>query len=153
MDHPGQFPTGHSSQVRAPGPPVLRPQQGRHHRPGQPLARRHPRRGRDRRRPDQDLPGLPLPAHRQAPRQQTRPGRRRQLPPHHHLASPIRPRRALHWPGARLAWPPGLRRKRQLVAELERLCGKKVTLHDAAWHPPLRTRLRWRSAGCCRAPS
>jgi transposase len=37
-------------QVRAQCPPVRRPQQGGHHRPGQPLARRHPRRGRHRRR-------------------------------------------------------------------------------------------------------
>jgi len=34
----------------------------------------------------QDLPGLPLQADRQAPRQATRPGRRRQLHPHHRLA-------------------------------------------------------------------
>jgi len=50
-----------------PGPPVRRARQGRHHRPGQPLARRHPRRGRHRSCPDQDLPGLLLQADRQAP--------------------------------------------------------------------------------------
>ena len=37
-----------------------RPKQGRRHRQGQPLARRHPRRGRRRRRPDQTFLGLPL---------------------------------------------------------------------------------------------
>jgi len=88
-------------------PPVRRPQQGRLHRQGQPLARRHPRRGRHRRRPHQDLPGLPLQADRQAPRQATRPGRRRQLHPDHHLAPAVRPRRPLHRPGPRLARPPG----------------------------------------------
>jgi len=80
------------------GPPVRRPQQGRLHRQGQPLARRHPRRGRHLRRPHQDLPGLPLQADRQAPRQATRPGRRRQLHPQHRLAPALRPRRPLHRP-------------------------------------------------------
>jgi transposase len=73
LPHPR--PPGVLGQVRAPGPPVRRPQQGRLRRPGQPLARRHRRRGRRRRRPHQDLPGLPLQADRQPPRQATRPGR------------------------------------------------------------------------------
>jgi hypothetical protein len=76
------------------------------HRQGQPLARRHPRRGRHLRRPHQDLPGLPLQADRPAPRQATRPGRRRQLHPHHRLAPALRPRRPLHRPRPRLARPP-----------------------------------------------
>ena len=77
-----------------------------YHRQGQSLARRHPRRGRRRRRPDQDLPGLPLQADRPAPRQATRPGRRRQLHPRHRLAPALRPRRPLHRPRPRLARPP-----------------------------------------------
>jgi hypothetical protein len=32
------------------------------------------------------------------------------------------------------AMTPASPRKRQLIAELERLSGEKVTLHDAAWH-------------------
>jgi len=48
--------------------------------------RQHPRRGRHRRRPDQNLPGLPLPPPRPPPRQTARPGRGRQLPPRHRLA-------------------------------------------------------------------
>ncbi len=39
----------------------------------------------------------------EAPRQETRPGRRRQLHPHHHLAPALRPRRPLHRPRPRLA--------------------------------------------------
>jgi transposase len=68
----------------------------RRHRQGQPLARRHHRRSRHRCRPDQHLPGRPLQAGRQAPRQETRPGRRRQLDPHHLLAPALRSRRPLH---------------------------------------------------------
>ena len=55
---------------------------------------------------DQHLPGRPLQADRQAPQQETRPGRRRQLHPHHLLAPALRPRRALHRPRPRLARPP-----------------------------------------------
>jgi transposase len=84
LPRPG--PPGVAGQVRAPGPPARRARQGRRHRQGQPPARRHPRQGRRRRRPDQDLPGLPLQAARPAPRQEPRPGRRRQLHPDHHLA-------------------------------------------------------------------
>ena len=65
-----------------------------------------PRRSRRRRRPHQDVAGLPLPPCRQAPRQETRPGRRRQLHPRHHLAPAVRPRRPLHRPRPRLARPP-----------------------------------------------
>ena len=53
------------------------------------LARRHHRRGRCCGRPDQHLPGFPLQADRQTTRQETRPGRRRQLHPHHRLAPVI----------------------------------------------------------------
>jgi len=41
-----------------------------------------------------------------APRQETRPGRRRQLHPHYLLAPAVGPRRPLHRPRPRLARPP-----------------------------------------------
>jgi len=71
-----------------------------------------------------------------APRQETRPGRRRQLHPHYLLAPAVGPR--AHFTDLGPDWHDRLapqRRKHQLIAELERLSGKKVTLHDAAWHP------------------
>src|SRR5689334_20735812 len=102
---PTPRPPGVLGQVRAQGPPVRRAQQSRRHRQGQPLARRHHRRSRYRRRPDQHLPGRPLQAGRQAPRQETRPGRRRQLDPHHLLAPALRPRRPVHRPRPGLARP------------------------------------------------
>jgi len=90
-------------QVRAQGPPVRRPGQSRHHRRRQPLARRNSRGSRHIRRPDQHLPGLALPADRQTKGQETRPGRRGQLHPHHRLAPAIRPRHPLHRPRPLLA--------------------------------------------------
>jgi transposase len=78
-------------QVRAAGPAVGGQGQTRDHRQGQPLDRRRPRRGRHRGRPNQDLPRLPLPPARPPPRQAARPGRRRQLHPHHRLAPAVRP--------------------------------------------------------------
>jgi hypothetical protein len=111
--------------------PVRRPEQSGHHRKGQSLAGRHYRRDHRRGRPDQHLPGLPLQPGRQTTREQTRPGR---------LGNSIL---TIAWyllsdPGAhftdlgpdwhdRLAPP---RRKRQLIAELERLSGRKVTLRE-----------------------
>ena len=46
-------------------------------------------RGRHRRRPDQDLPGIALPPARPPPRQTARPGRGRQLHPGHRLAPAV----------------------------------------------------------------
>ncbi len=77
----------------------------RHHRQGQPLARRHPRRGRHLSGPHQDLPGIALPPARPPPRQTARPGRGRQLHPGHRLAPAIRSRRPVHRPRPRLARP------------------------------------------------
>jgi hypothetical protein len=85
-----RFPTaGHlvSWAKYAPRAPAVSGQeQTRYHRQGQPVDRRHPRRGRHRRRPDQDLPRLPLPPPHPPPRQTARPGRGRQLHPGHRLA-------------------------------------------------------------------
>ena len=103
-----RFPTaGHLvSWARYPPSPAVRRQEQTHqHRQGQPLARRHPWRGRHRRRPEQDLPGVPLPPARPAPRQTTRPGRGRQLTAGHRLAPAGRPRSPLHRPRPRLARP------------------------------------------------
>ena len=56
------------------------------HRQGQPVDRRHPRRSRHRRGPDQDLPRIALSPPRPPPRQTARPRRGRQLHPGHRLA-------------------------------------------------------------------
>ena len=76
---------------------------------------------------------IALPPGRRTPRQKTRPGRRRQLPVNRRLASAERPQARFHDLGPddhdRLA---PARRKRQVIRELERLSGKKVTLEEAA---------------------
>ncbi len=87
----------------------------------------------DRRFPDQDLPGLALPPDRPPPRQAARPGRgcNSLLVIAWHLLSD---------PDARVTdlgagWHDRLTplcRKRQLIAELERLSGKKVLLQEEA---------------------
>jgi transposase len=82
---------------------------------------------------DQDLPGLPLQADRQAPRQKralVAVGNSILTITWHLLSDP-----AAHFTDLGPDWHDRLaplRRKRQLIAELERLSGKKVTLHDAA---------------------
>jgi hypothetical protein len=53
----------------------------------------------------QDLPRLALPPARPPPRQAARPGRGRQLHPHHRLAPAVRPRNPLHRPRPWLARP------------------------------------------------
>ncbi|HEY5987363.1 MAG TPA: IS110 family transposase [Streptosporangiaceae bacterium] len=58
---------------------------------------------------------------------------RGQFHPHHRLAPAVRPRRPLHRPRPLLARPPSpAPAKTQLIAELERLSGMKVTLQQSA---------------------
>jgi len=105
----------------------------RRHGKAQPLARRHHRRSRRHRGPDQHLPGLPLQADRQATR-----GKRALVAVGNSILT-------IAWhllsdPDARYSdlgpdWHDRLaprRRKRQLIAERERLSGMKVTLQEAA---------------------
>ena len=122
---------------------------------GNPVDRQRPRRGRHRRRPHQDLPRFPLPPPRPPPRQAARPGRSRQLHPHHRLAPTVGPRCPLHRPRPRLARPD---RPAAPQATAHRRTG--TPLRDEG-HPPGRRLTSppypdpapLRSAGCCRAPS
>ena len=75
------------------------------HRKGQPLARRHPRRGRRRCRSHQHLSRFTLPPDRPPPWQTPRHRRARQLHPGDRLAPALRTRRPVHRPGPRLARP------------------------------------------------
>ena len=119
-------------QVRAPGPPILLAQQGRHHRPGQPLARRHPWPAATGAARTKTFLGLPPPADRK------RRGKKRALVPVGnslltiiwHLPSHPAHFTDLRAPTGMTDWPQ--RAASQLIAEIERLSGKKVTLHDAA---------------------
>ncbi len=83
-------------------PPVRRQEQTGHHRQGQPLAGRHPRRNRRHRQPHQHLPRRALPAPGQTPRQTTRHRRGRQLGTDDHLAPAVQPRGPLPRPRPRL---------------------------------------------------
>ncbi|GAA3408233.1 hypothetical protein GCM10018952_04630 [Streptosporangium vulgare] len=67
-------------------------------RRGFPLAERSPRRGRHRCRTHRHLPRLAISQNRQTKRKTPSFGRRRQLRPHHRMASAIRPRRPLSRP-------------------------------------------------------
>ena len=155
-----RFPTaGHlvSWAKYAPQSQAVRGQgQTRDHRQGQPVDRRHPRRGRHRGCPDQDLPRLPLPPARPPPRQAARPGRRRQLHPHHRLAPAVRPRCPVHRPRPPLARP---HRPAAPQAPAHRRAGTAVRQEG---HPPGGRRLTPpplhpgsadAPPGCCRLPS
>jgi transposase len=135
--------------VRAPGPPVRGQGQTRHHRQGQPLDRRRPRRSRDGSRPDQDLPRIPLPPPGPQARQAARHRRHRQVHPPHRLPAAIRPRSPVRRPRPGLARPhrpappqtPAHRRTRTAIRqEGHPPGGRRLT-------SPLSPRLRWRSAG------
>ena len=85
-----RFPTaGHLVSWAKFAPQARQQGQTRHHRQGQPVARRHPRRGRRRRGPDQDLPRLPLPPPGPPPRETACHRRGRQLHPRHCLAPAV----------------------------------------------------------------
>jgi Transposase IS116/IS110/IS902 family len=127
-----------------------------HHRQGQPLDRQHPRRGRHRRRPHQDLPRLPLPPPRPPPRQTARPGRGRQLHPHHRLVPAVGPRSPLHRPRPRLARParpdppqaPARRRTGTPLREEGHPPG-----HRRLTSRPIQTRLRCAPLGAAARPA